>query len=270
MLGLEHDFRVVDVHVRFDPTDDGTGYRADPERLERELRAAGVVRAVVFAGAEYAAADGYLAANNAVARHAVERPFVPFARLRGARDVETRPGARLRNLAGGRDDADTAPEDVERYAYGDRFAGFVVAPASDGLPDAAVLDALADAGLPVLVGCSRAFPPAAVEEHLSALPAVLTGDGRPLDPDLASQAVAALDADDRYLDASAVRDRATLERAVRERPDRVLFGSSAPTVHPNVAVMAVLTLDVPRDALGRVFDRNPARVVAPLAGGERE
>jgi hypothetical protein len=53
-----------------------------------------------------------------------------------------------------------------------------------------------------------------------------------------------------------------------EHPDRVLFGSSVPAVHPNVAVMELLTLDVSADALRRAFDRNPSRVVPGLARGE--
>jgi predicted TIM-barrel fold metal-dependent hydrolase len=62
-----------------------------------------------------------------------------------------------------------------------------------------------------------------------------------------------------------VRYRDVLEDAVREHPDRVLFGSGAPTVHPNVAVMEVLTLDVPEDAMTRVFSKNASRVVDALA-----
>jgi len=52
MLELEHGFRVVDVHARLEPDEsrrprDGIG---DPERLEREMHQAGVVRAVVYPG----------------------------------------------------------------------------------------------------------------------------------------------------------------------------------------------------------------------------
>jgi hypothetical protein len=54
MLELNHGFRVVDVHARLDPTDEAEvasrGREITPEVLERELRRAGVVRAVVSSG----------------------------------------------------------------------------------------------------------------------------------------------------------------------------------------------------------------------------
>jgi len=55
-----------------------------------------------------------------------------------------------------------------------------------------------------------------------------------------------------------------LERAIREHPDRVLFGSGTPATHPNVAVMEMLTLDVTEDAMTKVFGRNPSRVIPGL------
>jgi predicted TIM-barrel fold metal-dependent hydrolase len=73
------------------------------------------------------------------------------------------------------------------------------------------------------------------------------------------------DYDRLYLDTSVVRYRDPLERAIREHPDRVLFGSGSPHTHPNVAVMEILTLDVPEDAMKKVFSNNAGRVVDPLA-----
>ena len=92
MLELEHRFRAVDVGATLDPDQDHDRGRAVvPDRLERELHQAGVVRAVVAPRGRrpetLAEAEGYLAANNAVARLCVERPFVPFARLAGVREV---------------------------------------------------------------------------------------------------------------------------------------------------------------------------------------
>jgi predicted TIM-barrel fold metal-dependent hydrolase len=49
-----------------------------------------------------------------------------------------------------------------------------------------------------------------------------------------------------------------------EHPDRVLFGSGAPASHPNVAIMEILTLDVPEDAMRKVFTNNPERVIDEL------
>ena len=71
-----------------------------------------------------------------------------------------------------------------------------------------------------------------------------------------------------YLDTAGVRFRSVLERALLEHPDRVLFGSGAPEVHPNVGVMEILTLDVSEDAMRRAFSANPSRVVPGLAPGE--
>lgn len=272
MLELEHSFRAVDVGATLDPDRDRDRGRAvAPDRLERELHQAGVVRAVVAPRGRHpgalAEAGGYVAANNAVARLCVDRPFVPFARIAGARDVGG-PGSRLRNLAARRKPWHAAPEDVERYAYGDRFEGFVLDPGTDGLPDEAVLSALADAGLPVRVRAARSFPPRTVERTLLefGFPVLLAGfGGYPLDRDRMAEAVDLLDVhDDLYLDTAAVRFRDVLERALREHPDRVLFGSDAPAVHPSVGVMELLTLSVPEDAMRRAFEANPARVVPSL------
>lgn len=263
MLELGHGFRVVDVHARLDPVGDGgRGRDIEPERLERELHQAGIVRAVVAPGER---SEGYLAANNAVARLSVERPFVAFARLDGPRH----PTSRLRSVGASRESYHVSPADVERFAYDDRFAGFTLDPATDGLPDRAVLAALGDAGLPVVVRGGRRFPPARVEETLLAheFPVVLAGfGGHPLHRESMHAAVDLLDDhDELYLDTAGVRFRDVLERGVKEHPDRVLFGSGAPDVHPNVAVMELLTCSVPADEMKRVFDANPSRVVPALA-----
>ncbi len=267
MLELEHGFRVVDVHARLEPE---SGRRArepgGPERLEREMHQAGVVRAVVSPAARE---DGYLKSNNAVARMSVGRPLVAFARIAGARDPGEGAGSRLRNLTATRAETDTSPEDVEQYAYDDRFAGFTLHPPADGLPDEAVLERLAEVGQPVVVHGGERFPPAAVERELLRydLPLVVAHfGGHPLRRELMGRAIDLLDEHDGcHLDTSAVRYRDPMERAIMEHPDRVLFGSGAPAVHPNVAIMEILTLDVPQDAMRKVFSNNPARVVPELA-----
>lgn len=262
MLELGHGFRVVDIHARLDPDGSYRGRDIQPERLERELHQAGIVSAVVSPGPR---SRGYLAANNAVARLSVDRPFVTFARLDGPLD----PTSRLRSLAARRKDYHTDPEDVERFAYDDRFHGFVLDPATDGLPDEQVLGTLADVGLPVVVHGGRGFPPQRVAATLLDydFPVVLAHfGGYPLDRTLMEQAVDLLADHDRlYLDTAAVRYRDLLERAIKEHPDRVLFGSGAPAVHPDVAVMELLTCSVPEDEMKRGFDGNPSRVVAALA-----
>lgn len=268
MLELEHEFRVVDVNARLEPDEqrrprDGVG---DPEQLEREMHQAGIVRAVV---APEAREGSYLKANNGVARMTVGRPLIAFARINGVRELDTGPGSTLRNLTSRRSDEHTSPGDVEQYAYDDRFYGFTLHPTDDGLPDDEVLAELDDVSLPVLVDGCEGFPPSRVAEELLGydFPVVLAHfGGHPLRRDLMDEAIDLLEGHDQlYLDTSAVRYRDLLERAVLEHPDRVLFGSGSPDVHPDVSVMEILTLDVPEDAMKKVFSNNPGRVVEELA-----
>ena len=275
MLELEHGFRVVDVHARLDPNAEEVatfGRDITPERLERELHQSGVVRAVVSPGGREPR-EGYLRANNAVARLSVDRPFLAFARLSGPRDPGDGASSRLRNLTASRQSHHTDPEDVEQYAYDDRFHGFVLAPGQDGLPDDETLAVLDDVDLPVLVHAGESFTPSQARETLLdySFPVVLTSfGGFPLNRELMAAAIDLLETRERlYLDTSFVRYRGLLERGLLEHPDRILFGSGAPDAHPNVGVMEILTLDVSEDALKRVFSKNPARVVPALGrGGE--
>jgi len=64
-----------------------------------------------------------------------------------------------------------------------------------------------------------------------------------------------------YLDTSHVRFRDVLGRAIREHPDRILFGSGTPVTHPSVAVAELLSVDVPEDGVRKAFERNPTRLV---------
>jgi len=267
MLELEHGFRVLDAHVELEPDETRRPRDAgDPEQVEREMHQAGVVRAVVFP----AARDGsYLKVNNAVARLSVGRSFLALARINGARDAGSGAGSRLKNLAASRGDHHTSPDDVEQYAYDDRFVGFKLHPAIDGLPDAAVLEELENVGLPVLTHGGQGFPPDAIAETLLTydFPLVVSHfGGYPLQADMMQAGIDLLDSHDAcYLDTSFVRLRDPLERAVMEHPDRVLFGSGAPANHPNVAIMEILTLDVPEDAMRKVFTNNPERVIPELS-----
>ncbi|QLG26208.1 amidohydrolase family protein [Halorarum halophilum] len=273
MLELEHGFRVVDVHARLDPDEEAVATRGreiSPERLQREMHQAGVVRAAVSPGPR-PAGEGYLRANNAVARLSVDRPFVAMARLNGPRDIGVGTAARLRNVAATTADHHAEPGDVEQYAYNHRFHGFVLDPTRDGLPTEAVLEQIAATDSPVLLYSTSHVPPAAVAENVLEydFPVVLSSfGGFPLDRDRMAEALTMLDSyDDLYLDTSFVRYRDVLERGLLEHPDRVLFGSGAPDTHPDVGVMEVLTLDVPEDLMTRAFTKNPARLFPGLAPG---
>jgi len=267
MLELEHGFRVVDTHVKLEPDEvrrpRGTG---DPEQIEREMQQAAIVQSLVFPGERE---GSYLKANNAVARMSVDRPFHAMARINGSRDPGTGPGSRLRNVARSRSEDHASPEDVEQYAYEDRFIGFIMDPASDGLPDREVLSELEAVGLPVITYGGRGFTPETIEETLLEydFPLIVAHcGGYPLDTELMSRAIDLLDRHEGcYVDTSYVHRRAPLERVLMEHPDRVVFGSGAPAVHPDVAVMEILTLDVPEDAMIKAFSKNASRVVAALA-----
>ncbi len=273
MLELEHRFRALDVHARLDPSEEAVaahGRDVEPETLQREMHQAGVVRAVVAPRAT-GEGEGYLQANNGVARLSVDRPFLAFARLNGPRDAGDNPAARLKNLAASTKDHHTAPDEIEQYAYDDRFHGFALDPAVDGLPSEAVLEELDDVNAPVLVQAGTEFPPMVVRDTVlrHSFPVVLGSfGGFPLNRDLMEQALDLLNRyDDLYLDTSFVRYRDVLERGLLEHPDRIVFGSGAPAAHPSVGVMELLTLDVSEDLMRRVFSKNPVRVVPSLAPG---
>ncbi len=269
MLELEHGFQTLDVHARLHPGPGRPirGKTIDAEGLQRELHQAGVVHAVVFPG-PVKSERGYLRANNAIARQTVERPLSAMARLDGPRDGSGSLQAVIKNAVARPDAAHTTPDDVKQYAYDDRFIGFKLDPVRDGLPTEAVLDALEEVGLPVLLDGGVKFPPTHVDEHLlgRSIPVIMAHfGGYPADRELMEAAIDLLDRrDSLYLDTSAVRYRDLLERAIMEHPDRIIFGSGAPTVHPNVAVMEILTLDVPENAMERVFTKNPIRVLPTL------
>jgi len=263
MLELEHGFKIIDAHVELEPDQTrrprGIG---DPEQIEREMRQAGIVESLVFASQRE---ESYLKANNAVARMAVDRPLEAVARINGIHDPGTDPGARLRNVVRRRSSDHTSPDDIEQYAYEDRFVGFMIDPATDGLPDEEVLSQLESVERPVITYGGRGYPPDTIEATLLEydFPLVIAHlGGHPLDSDLMEDAIDLLERhEDCFLDTSFVRLRDQLERALMEHPDRILFGSGAPAAHPNVGVMEILTLDVPEDAMKKAFSKNLTRLL---------
>lgn len=270
MLELEHGFRVVDVYARLPPNGASTGGRHTTntsDRLEREMHQAGITRSVVFPPAN--AETSYVGANNGVARRSVDRPFIPLARINGTQRPKTSPIGRLRNAVSTRQPYHTTPDDIEKYAYDDRFHGFVIDPSVDDYPDEAVLETLDAVGAPVLVSGDGDVRPAHLEATLleRSFPVVVAHfGGHPLERSRMHEMVELLDHyDDCYVETSFVQYREFLERALLEHPDRVLFGSGVPACHPNVAVMEILTLDVSEDKLWRAFSKNACRVFEALS-----
>jgi len=270
MLELEHGFRVVDVATRLPAADGSGGPRSrtiTADRLEREMHQAGITGSIVYPPSR--SGTSYIAPNNGVARRSVDRPFVAVARINGSQTPGRNATGRLRNAVSRREDRHTSPSDIEKYAYDDRFHGFVLDPAIDDYPDDDVLAALEDVDLPVIVRGGVDAPPETLAETLleRSFPVVVGRfGGHPLNRSLMSEMIDLLDEyDDCYLETSFVRYREQLERALREHPDRVFFGSGAPACHPNVDVMEILTLDVSEDLLRRTFSKNACRVIDALA-----
>ncbi|ELZ07681.1 amidohydrolase family protein [Natrialba aegyptia] len=269
MLELEHGFRVVDSYARLTPDrrEQPRGRSITPDRLEREMRQAGITRSIVFPPAT--PETSYVAPNNGVARRSVDRPFVAFARINGTRRLGSTATNCLHNAVARRKEFHTTPEDVEKYAYDDRFHGFVLDPLTDDLPDEDVLDTLEETGLPLLVRGSADATPAELAETIlgRSFPVIIAHfGGHPLDRSKMHETIDLLaEFDDCYVETSFVKYRDLLERALLEHPDRVLFGSGAPACHPNVAVMEILTLDVSEDKLWRAFSKNACRVIDALA-----
>lgn len=266
MLELEHEFRVVDAHLAVEPDESrrprGIG---DPEQVEREMHQAGIVRALAFAQTRE---GSYVKPNNAVARLSVDRPFITAARINGVRDPGTGPTARLRNVTRSRSEDHTSPEEIEQYAYEDRFYAFVVNPAQDGLPDAEVLEELEATDRPLITYGGRGFPPETIQSTVLQydIPVIIAHcGGYPLAESLMHETIDLLgDYDACFVDTSFVKLRDPLERAIMEHPDRVLFGTGGPAAHPDVSVMEILTLNVPEDNMRRVFSKNVARVIDEL------
>lgn len=261
MLELEHEFGVRDIHARLAESPDEDGPGVEPDQLERELRQAGIVRAVVYPPRS----DDRVKANNAVARAATDRPFVPFARIGGPRRRPSRFPDRVETVIG-RQLADDPPA-ADRYATDDRFHGFVLDPGRDGLPTRDALEQLTSTDRPLLVLAGAHYPPSAATELLDlGVPVILAHfGGYPLQRHLMREAIGLLDEYERcHLDTSHVRHRDLLAQALREHPDRVLFGSGTPVTHPSVAVSELLSVDIPEDGLRKAFERNPDRLVEGL------
>ncbi|MFB6188066.1 MAG: amidohydrolase family protein [Halobacteriaceae archaeon] len=269
MLELNHQFNIVDIHTYLRSDSNGkliqTQYSANT--LERELQQAGIIWAVVVPGIP-TNNDQYITLNNNISRQIVDRPLLAFARINGPRHHTNSFRTKIRNLATRQKVTYTSPEDIEQYAYNDRFSGFVLHPPYDGIPDLDVLQTLEDVNVPLLVYSGEKFPPEQVNKTLLEydFPTILAHfGGYPLNRNLMHTAIDLLEHhDDLYLDTSLVRYRSILERALLEHPDRVLFGSGSPLSHPSVGVMEILTLDVSRDIMERVFVKNPERVIENL------
>ena len=236
---------LVDVHVHL-AADGGPGLPA--QDWPALAAAAGVRVAAVFPPLR---PHGYAAANAALLQAATTHGsgWRPFARLGGPvpfpaperwpalwqvrRALRSRIGDQPAHLRGG-------PAELGRYA------GVKLLPHLDGFPGPEWLTAIAELGLPVLVHTGEHVPPALVEHRLLRVlrgPVVLGHLGS--FPASAPHLLAALDLvrryDQVYLETSASWLAEFVALAARRVPDKLMFGSDAPLMHPEVAWRHVAT-----------------------------
>lgn len=255
---------LVDVHVHL-AADNGDGL---PAQQWSALAAQAGIR---LAGVVTPARPHYSAANAALLAWAQnDQPGVrPYARLGGPVPVTTRELWQLRSVVRSRLRArppDVVGLDVDPVAALRLYAGVKVTPQIDGVPDAAVLSAVQELGLPLFVPAGEGCPPAAVEallvRHLTS-PVVLCHLGSY--PGSAPDLAAALDLARRHpnvhLETSAAWLAEFVTIAAREVPDQLMFGSGAPFVHPLVAWHHVASAVADDALLEQIGHANAQRVL---------
>jgi len=290
-------FRVVDAHVHI-----GRGeLRGDPlmsnilpEDILRLMAEARVERSIIFAPHH---PGGYREANREIAGYVAAEPsrFTAFGRIRsrpvapkalpvwhrGLRKTSRTlaalgtelPGAGrvsrwlqppVRGRAG--DDEDEARRCLEVYG----FSGMKIHPAQDGLPSRAVFALLDDQRKPALFHCGLGVDLRAIEETVIKrfrMPIILAHMGG-----YAAERrmyKAALELARRYphvyLDTSYVFFQYILEDALATCPDKIVFGSDAPGVHPAVSISCIRLARASDEAKQMVLADNICRILGEIA-----
>lgn len=273
---------LVDVHVHL-AADGGDGL---PAGQWAELAASAGIR---VAGVVSPARPSYARANAALLAWATrqepdERPALrPIVRLGGRVPVTTASRWQLRNAARSRlgrpvdlpalpGDALTGPATalVDRVEQDlrdrlRRFAGVKIVPQVDGIPDETILEAVDELRLPVLVPAGEGCPPSLVDKRLVQRlrgPVILChlGSYPGSAPHFAEAVALAQQRPNVYLETSAAWLAEFLAHAAREVPDKLMFGSGAPFVHPRVAWHHVASA-IDDDALEAVAHLTAERVL---------
>lgn len=249
-----------DSHVHAGPAEAGDALAPPPaEELARRLTSAGIERAVVFAPNRR---DGYRESNEALLSMAAadSARWVPFLRMRCARPHPFGRRARLRaglGLAGGTDEY-TAAEVARMLTNG--FRGVKLNLALDGMPGGDILDHLANERIPTVLHTGEGIDLREVEQEFlrRGIPTVLAHMGTyPLRRLRAGDCFALLDQYAcAWVDTAMVCFEGVLMEACRRFPDRVLFGTDAPSVDPSVGRAAVDALDLEEGARKRILGGN--------------
>lgn len=231
---------LTDCHVHIGPSDTQEIFYPDLtlDEYVALMHETGIVRACLFAPLRN---DGYRRANQALLAQARMKgsAFRVLARLASPTVPLTEPAAwllrrkiRRRLLPGA---AETAtPEDLVG------FDGVKLLPHLDGLPSKAVMAAIDAARLPLLVHGGDYCSPLWIEQHLirhTRGPVIIAHLGSfPCNEAYLRDAVAVAARHEHvYLDTSGAWHHEYLRHAIRRVPQRILFGSDAPLMHPAVA-----------------------------------
>ncbi len=263
-----------DAHVHAGPAEAGDPLAPPPaDVLARRLAAAGIERAVVFAPNRR---DGYREANQALLAMAAADPerWVPFLRMRCARPHPFGRRARWTSRLGLAGGADEYPVDeLVRLLGGGGFRGVKLNPGLDGMPADEALDFLARDRVPVVLHAGEGTDRGEVEGAFleRGIPTVLAHMGTyPLRRSQAAGWLALLDRHAcAYVDTSMVFFEHLLLEAIGRFPERVLFGSDAPSVDPSVGRATIDGLPMDEETRRMVLGTNLISLLASRGAAGR-
>lgn len=252
---------ILDGHVNIGrgELDDPLHSTIPPERILEGMGEAGIDRSVIFSVYR---PSGYDEANREVARLAREKPeqFIAFARHRGSRPHPL--GRRRRLLSHVRpSNPDKECAALEHLLDEKTFCGLKLHPVSDGMPDPVAWKRIAEARLPVLLHGGEGLDYDELERDFlqkAETPVILAHcGGHPLNRRLYGKA---FELTQRYpflyLNTAVVCYDYILREAATRFPDRLLFGSDAPAVHPAAALQTVRCALRDPQILDAVLGRN--------------
>ncbi|WP_423823480.1 amidohydrolase family protein [Salinisphaera sp. SPP-AMP-43] len=231
------EFALTDCHVHIGASDTGEIFYPELTVAEYQslMAASGIERACIFAPLR---ADGYRQANQALAATAAQsdRTLLAFARLssRAIPLTEPAPWLARRKI---RRRLSRRPPDLADPAELDGFDGVKLLPHMDGVPNRDTLAAIDERRLPLLVHGGDFCGPAWIEKHLIAHtrgPVIIAHLGCfPCAEHHLRDAIAVAARHDHvYLDTSGAWHTEYLRYAVAHIPERIVFGSDAPLMHP--------------------------------------
>ena len=259
-------FGLFDVHANVGQTNaEAVSFgRLSGDEYLRLMEAAGIARACTFPPQM----DRYAAANAKLAGWAAQTDgrVLPFARLSGTRGPRpVRAFWQVRKTM--RAFAERQPPEAVDLG---RYAGIKLIPHMSGLPNEAVFEDIAAHDLPILIHAGTHSPPAWIERTVlpkTRGPLILAHLGAfPADADLLRDAVALAARHARvYLDTSGAWMAGFIQYAAARIPEKLLFGSDAPMMHPLVAWHHLASAVRDDALLQRIGRENAERLFGPVA-----